>query len=33
LVLDVTNDSWATNFDDDVTEWMHQHMGTVRAAA
>ncbi len=34
LVLDVTSDSWASsNIPDDVTEWMHKHMGTVRTAA
>lgn len=31
IVLDVTGDSWATNFDDDITSWMHQHMETVPA--
>jgi hypothetical protein len=32
LVMDVTNDSWATNFEDDSTEWMHAY-STVRVAA
>jgi hypothetical protein len=32
VVFDVTADSWATNFDDEVTEWMQKHMGTVPLA-
>lgn len=27
LVLDVTGDTWATNFSDDTTTWMHSNMG------
>jgi len=26
LVMDVTNDAWATNFTDANTEWMHKHV-------
>jgi hypothetical protein len=33
IVLDVTGDAWGTNFDDEITKWMHQHMGTARVAA
>jgi hypothetical protein len=29
VVLDVTSDSWATNFNDEITDWMHMHMGTT----
>jgi hypothetical protein len=29
VVLDVTGDSWGTNFDDEITAWMHKYMGTV----
>lgn len=32
LVLDVTGDSWATNFADKITDWMHNHMETAVAA-
>jgi hypothetical protein len=28
IVLDVTGDWWATNFNDEIVAWMHQHMGT-----
>jgi hypothetical protein len=33
LVLDVTDDNWASNFKDDHTGWMHQNMSSVRRAA
>lgn len=33
IVLDVTGDSWSTNFADEITAWMHEQMGTVRVAA
>lgn len=29
LILDVTGDSWATNFTDSSTTWMHSYMGTA----
>ena len=32
-VFDVTGVSWATNFKDDATAWMHQNMGTTPVAA
>ncbi len=32
IVQDVTGDSWATNFADDITDWMLNHMGTRVAA-
>ena len=32
IVQDMTGDSWATNFADDITEWMLNHMGTRVAA-
>jgi 23S rRNA pseudoU1915 N3-methylase RlmH len=33
IVLDVTGDAWGTNFRDEITDWMHKHMGTVSLAA
>jgi hypothetical protein len=33
IVLDVTGDSWATNFAGKAVEWMEKEMGTVRVAA
>jgi hypothetical protein len=30
--FDVTGDSWATNFSDKRTEWLHNQMGYARAA-
>jgi hypothetical protein len=33
VVLDVTGDSWATNFSDEITEWMHNQMGVSTVAA
>jgi len=32
LTLDVTGDSWASNFTDAHTDWMHNNMGYARAA-
>lgn len=32
ITFDVTGDSWATNFSDAQTTWMHNHMGTARTA-
>jgi hypothetical protein len=32
IVLDVTGDSWATNFTDEITDWMQSHMETAVAA-
>jgi hypothetical protein len=29
IVLDVTGDTWGTNFTDEITQWMHKHMGTT----
>ncbi len=33
VVLDVTGDSWGTNFSDEITDWMHNHMGVSKVAA
>ena len=33
IVLDVTGNTWGTNFSDKVTEWMHEAMGTTPIAA
>ncbi len=34
LVLDVTGNSWASsNVSNEITAWMHEHMGTVPTAA
>lgn len=32
VVMDVTGDSWATNFSDTTTAWMKGNMGLRRAA-